>query len=128
MTLCICSQTTYRRWWPRSTTVTDDGRREHQRQSTGPRPVRPAASIRPRERRMSSAAELSSPAEGPGRSSHRAVGDEADEAQVTAEVRAAGQLLRAEQLTVTDQPADRPYPGGIPEATVARLPIYLRAL
>jgi len=47
---------------------------------------------------------------------------------VTAEVRAAGQLLRAEQLTVTDQPADRPYPGGIPEATVARLPVYLRAL
>jgi redox-sensing transcriptional repressor len=25
-------------------------------------------------------------------------------------------------------PADRPYPGGIPDATVARLPIYLRAL
>ena len=24
--------------------------------------------------------------------------------------------------------ADRPYPGGIPEATVARLPVYLRAL
>ena len=27
-----------------------------------------------------------------------------------------------------DQPADRPWPGGIPEATVARLPVYLRAL
>src|ERR1700735_977114 len=25
-------------------------------------------------------------------------------------------------------PADRPYPSGIPEATVARLPVYLRAL
>jgi redox-sensing transcriptional repressor len=25
-------------------------------------------------------------------------------------------------------PADRPYPGGIPDATVARLPVYLRAL
>ena len=23
---------------------------------------------------------------------------------------------------------ERPYPGGIPEATVARLPVYLRAL
>jgi redox-sensing transcriptional repressor len=27
-----------------------------------------------------------------------------------------------------DGQADRPYPGGIPDATVARLPIYLRAL
>ena len=25
-------------------------------------------------------------------------------------------------------PSDRPYPQGIPEATVARLPVYLRAL
>jgi len=78
---------------------------------------------------MSSAAELSSPAEGSGRSTAPAAGDEADEAdeaQVTAEVRAAGQLLQAEQLN--DQPAERPYPGGIPEATVARLPVYLRAL
>ena len=29
---------------------------------------------------------------------------------------------------VDGQPAERPYPGGIPEATVARLPVYLRAL
>jgi redox-sensing transcriptional repressor len=46
----------------------------------------------PRERRMSSAAELSGPESEPGPAT------------------------------------DRPYPGGIPEATVARLPVYLRAL
>jgi redox-sensing transcriptional repressor len=47
---------------------------------------------RPRERRMSSAAELSDREAEPGNN------------------------------------GDRPYPGGIPEATVARLPVYLRAL
>jgi redox-sensing transcriptional repressor len=51
-----------------------------------------AAPNLPRERRMSSAAELSGPESEPGHT------------------------------------ADRPYPGGIPEATVARLPVYLRAL
>src|SRR6204780_4615252 len=54
---------------------------------------RPAAAPNlPRERRMSSAAELSGPESEPGHA------------------------------------VDRPYPGGIPEATVARLPVYLRAL
>lgn len=55
--------------------------------------LRPAtAPNRPRERRMSSAAELSDSAAEPANTS------------------------------------ERPYPGGIPEATVARLPVYLRAL
>src|ERR1700748_1322132 len=55
--------------------------------------ARPAtAPNRPRERRMSSAAELSD--------------SEAESGNIS----------------------DRPYAGGIPEATVARLPVYLRAL
>jgi redox-sensing transcriptional repressor len=60
----------------------------------GPRHVlaRRSAEPFPRERRMSSAAEL------PGFSSE------------------------------PGSTVDRPYPGGIPEATVARLPVYLRAL
>jgi redox-sensing transcriptional repressor len=60
----------------------------------GPRPVLARQQRRtfPRERRMSSAAELPGFASEPGPT------------------------------------ADRPYPGGIPEATVARLPVYLRAL
>ena len=47
---------------------------------------------------MSSAAEVSSPTAGP------------------------------DNTTESGNAADRPYPGGIPEATVARLPVYLRAL
>ena len=34
----------------------------------------------------------------------------------------------SEPAAETGNNADRPYPGGIPEATVARLPVYLRAL
>jgi redox-sensing transcriptional repressor len=80
------------------------------------------ASIHPRERRMSSAAELSGPGE-----RHSLAGESRaiDEGQATGEARVHGRLLRDD---LDGQPAERPYPGGIPEATVARLPIYLRAL
>jgi phytoene dehydrogenase-like protein len=65
-----------------------------------------AAPNLPQERRMSSAAELSGPESEPGHTSTRPdpVADRPDPA------------------------GDRPYPSGIPEATVARLPVYLRAL
>jgi redox-sensing transcriptional repressor len=103
----------------------------------------------PRERRMSSAAELSGPAKGPRSNGEPPV---ADEAPATVEVGTGGRLLRADSAReaggsrhagsgrqgagsrpdagdqLDSQSADRPYPSGIPEATVARLPVYLRAL
>jgi redox-sensing transcriptional repressor len=79
------------------------------------------ASIRPRERRMSSPAESSSPARGP-----RNAGEARESAQQAANVRRPDRLDSGEQID--GQPAERPYPSGIPEATVARLPVYLRAL
>jgi redox-sensing transcriptional repressor len=101
---------------------------------------------------MSSAAEFSGPAKGP-RSSGELPAAEVPATDVPAavEVGTGRRLLRAggarEADGIThagnarrgggrpdagDQPdspsADRPYPSGIPEATVARLPVYLRAL
>jgi redox-sensing transcriptional repressor len=77
---------------------------------------------------MSSVAELPDPAEERG-STHRA----AAEPPAAIEVGVGGRLRRAggseprpsDQL---DAQAERPYPAGIPDATVARLPVYLRAL
>jgi redox-sensing transcriptional repressor len=71
---------------------------------------------------MSSAAELSGPAE-----RHSLAGESPaiDEGQETGEARTRGRLIKDD---LDGQPAERPYPGGIPEATVARLPVYLRAL
>ena len=77
---------------------------------------------------MSSVAELPNPSDEPGSPGQAAAGTSA-----TVEVGVGGRLRHAgdgepapsDQL---DGQADRPYPGGIPEATVARLPIYLRAL
>jgi redox-sensing transcriptional repressor len=78
---------------------------------------------------MSSAAELPTPAEEPGRSGPEpAAGKSPVEAPMTIEVGVGGRLRRAEHDEQDDQPAERPYPGGIPDATVARLPVYLRAL
>jgi redox-sensing transcriptional repressor len=82
---------------------------------------------------MSTVAELPSPAEEPSRT----VGAPA-EGPATVEVGVGGRLRDAERGAgepeadgydeASGQPADRPYPGGIPDATVARLPVYLRAL
>jgi len=77
---------------------------------------------------MSSVAELPNPSDEPGSPGQAAAGTSA-----TVEVGVGGRLRRAgdgepvpsDQL---DGQADRPYPGGIPDATVARLPVYLRAL
>src|SRR5580700_2580358 len=77
---------------------------------------------------MSSVAELPNPSDEPGSPGQAAAGTPA-----TVEVGVGGRLRHAgagepapsDQL---DGQADRPYPGGIPDATVARLPIYLRAL
>jgi redox-sensing transcriptional repressor len=69
----------------------------------------------PRERRMSSAAESSRPPELSG--SGKPPGP--------ASVRNAGEVLGTDEVL---RPGDRPYSSGIPEATVARLPVYLRAL
>ena len=77
---------------------------------------------------MSSVAELPNPSDEPGSPGQAAAGTSA-----TVEVGVGGRLRHAgdgepapsDQL---DGQADRPYPGGIPDATVARLPIYLRAL
>ena len=84
---------------------------------------------------MSTAAELPSPADTPPGTARAHV---ADEASQTAHVAAGARMLRAGAVRrVVAQPdeeepaahsADRPYPAGIPEATVARLPVYLRAL
>jgi redox-sensing transcriptional repressor len=55
----------------------------------------------------------------------------AADAAATVGIGADGLLEASGQLTVQEddgQSAERPYPGGIPEATVARLPVYLRAL
>ena len=71
---------------------------------------------------MSSAAELSGPA---GRHSLTGESPVPDAGQVSGAARARGRLLGDD---LDSQSAERPYPGGIPEATVARLPIYLRAL
>jgi redox-sensing transcriptional repressor len=71
---------------------------------------------------MSSAAEFSSPAEG-----QHNTGESRESVRQAASVRRPGGLPDlGEQMN--GQAAERPYPGGIPEATVARLPIYLRAL
>jgi redox-sensing transcriptional repressor len=69
----------------------------------------------PRERRMTSAAESSRPSElaGPGKPPS------------PASVRNADEVLGTDEAP---RPGDRPYSSGIPDATVARLPIYLRAL
>ena len=71
---------------------------------------------------MSSAAELSGPGE-----RHSLAGESPaiDEGRATDDARVRGRPLRDD---LDGQPAERPYPGGIPEATVARLPVYLRAL
>jgi redox-sensing transcriptional repressor len=71
---------------------------------------------------MSSAAESSSPAEG-----QRNAGGARESARQIASVRRPGDRLDSDEQ-VDGQPTERPYPGGIPEATVARLPVYLRAL
>ena len=77
---------------------------------------------------MSSVAELPSPS------------DEPAETATTVEVGVGGRMRRAgrgtrgsesarfDEAELDGQPGDRPYPGDIPDATVARLPIYLRAL
>jgi redox-sensing transcriptional repressor len=75
---------------------------------------------------MSSAAELPGPAADPSRTG---VAPAADEAPANVEVGVGGRLRGASEADQLDgQAAERPYPGGIPDATVARLPIYLRAL
>jgi redox-sensing transcriptional repressor len=79
---------------------------------------------------MSSAAELPRPAEDPSRTG---VAPAADEAAANVEVGVGGRLRRSEHGAseadqLDGQAAERPYPGGIPDATVARLPVYLRAL
>src|SRR5215471_774423 len=84
---------------------------------------------------MSSAAELPSPA---GLPPATAQAHGADEASPTIDVATGARVLRpngAKKVVGQPDPADdpaqageRPYPGGIPEATVARLPVYLRAL
>src|SRR5215468_12482833 len=82
----------------------------------------------PWERRMSSAAELPGSAEEPSRTGESPA---ADGAAATIEIGADGLLGASGQLADQEddgQSAERPYPGGIPEATVARLPVYLRAL
>ena len=77
---------------------------------------------------MSSAVELPGSAGEPSRTGEsRAADDEA----ATIDIGAGGLLGASGQLTDQEddgQSAERPYPGGIPEATVARLPVYLRAL
>ncbi|MFZ0166204.1 MAG: winged-helix domain-containing protein, partial [Trebonia sp.] len=77
---------------------------------------------------MSSVAELPNPSDEPGSPGQAASGTSA-----TVEVGVGGRLRHASdgEPAPSDQldgQADRPYPGGIPDATVARLPIYLRAL
>jgi redox-sensing transcriptional repressor len=73
---------------------------------------------------MSSAAELPSPAEDPSRTGVAPAADKAPaDTPATVEVGVDGRLRRAERGA-----DDGPYPGGIPDATVARLPVYLRAL
>jgi hypothetical protein len=55
----------------------------------------------------------------------------ADDGAATIDIGAGGLLGASGLLTDQEddgQSAERPYPGGIPEATVARLPVYLRAL
>jgi len=79
---------------------------------------------------MSSAAELPRPAQDPSRTG---VAPAADEAAANVEVGVGGRLRRTERGAseadqLDGQAAERPYPGGIPDATVARLPVYLRAL
>jgi redox-sensing transcriptional repressor len=64
---------------------------------------------------MSNAAELPSSSELSG----------PDKSPDPASVRNAGEVLGADEVP---RPGDRPFSGGIPEATVARLPVYLRAL
>ena len=83
---------------------------------------------------MSSAAELPGPAEDPSRTGVAAAADKAPaDTPATVEVGVDGRLRRAERGAseadqLDGQAGERPYPGGIPDATVARLPIYLRAL
>jgi len=82
---------------------------------------------------MSTVAELPSPAEEPSRTAGAPA-----EGPATVEVGVGGRLRDAERGAgepdadgydeASGQSADRPYPGGIPDATVARLPVYLRAL
>jgi redox-sensing transcriptional repressor len=79
---------------------------------------------------MSSAAELPRPAQDPSRTG---VAPAADEAAANVEVGVGGRLRHTERGAseadqLDGQAAERPYPGGIPDATVARLPVYLRAL
>jgi redox-sensing transcriptional repressor len=85
---------------------------------------------------MPSAAELSSPADLPRGPAPARV---ADEASQTIDSAAGSRMLgEGDAQRVAGRPDDgeepvappseRPYPAGIPEATVARLPVYLRAL
>jgi redox-sensing transcriptional repressor len=71
---------------------------------------------------MSSAAEFPGPAGGT-----RNAGDSSESVRQAESLHGGGGRLDAGAQPVS-QPAERPYPGGIPEATVARLPVYLRAL
>ncbi len=84
---------------------------------------------------MSNAAELPSRHDVPrGRARH----DVADEASRARDVAAGARMIRAGAVRraagrpgdedPAGQSAERPCPAGIPEATVARLPVYLRAL
>jgi redox-sensing transcriptional repressor len=83
---------------------------------------------------MSSVAELPNPGEEPSRSGAAPGADEVPgETPTAVEVGVGGRLRRAEHGggdadPLDGQPAERPYPSGIPDATVARLPVYLRAL
>jgi len=83
---------------------------------------------------MSSVAELPSPGEEPSRPGGAPGADKAPAETPTAvEVGVCGRLRRAEDgggdaEQLDCQPAERPCPSGIPDATVARLPVYLRAL
>jgi redox-sensing transcriptional repressor len=82
---------------------------------------------------MSTVAELPSPAEEPSRTAGAPA-----KGPATVEVGVGGRLRDTERGAgesdaegydeAAGQSADRPYPGGIPDATVARLPVYLRAL
>jgi redox-sensing transcriptional repressor len=77
---------------------------------------------------MSSPAELPRPTGEPSRTGVAPAADDVPgNAPATVEVGVDGRLHRAER-GAGDVDGERPYPGGIPDATVARLPIYLRAL
>ena len=102
------------RWWPAYTSTPS---------------TRAATCTRPPQRRSipgSAACPVPPSCPAPARDTILACESPAiDEGRATDEARVRGRPLRDD---LDGQPAERPYPGGIPEATVARLPIYLRAL